>query len=281
MVTGFTVTVDGDKRRLRGLSHVLPGDRVGLKVDPIPDGAVVIVSYTKLPNPIYHVKSHNTSLLVEDFRWNVSTNMQIPTVAEVYEALRSYFSGTVTLSEAEGVLGAAEGKTYHEKLSEEVAAGRLHERLPAGERTKLGTDESSGWHQVGTPSLPPGPSDTCGGKTVPGGVLTLTEGGFQGDDWAEFFWMCTQDGEWVPVRLPQPGVDYAYDHQLLRPGDPGYNEECRYVRRDEDGNLVLDENGDRIPAPVSRYDPKTDSFTWNDGNSWDPIAEKCTGRGNP
>nr|MDE0501827.1 hypothetical protein [bacterium] len=56
---------------------------------------------------------------------------------------------------------------------------------------------------------------------------------------------------------------------------------CLYVRRDEDGNPVLDENGDRIPRRVSSYDPATDTFTYNDGNSWDPIAEQCTTRGNP
>ncbi len=261
----FGVTTDdGTARTVVGV-QVAANDRVlFITVRPrIPENAVILVSYSQVGAASLWLRDPAGNL-VEDFRWNVSTDMQIPTVAEVYEALRSYFSGTVTLSEVEGVL-SGDDQTYHERLSEEVAAGRLHERLPAGERTKWGTEGSLGWVQVGTPSLPPGPLHTCGGVTVP----ELT-----GDDRGKFFWACSQDNRWVPVRLPQPGVDYARDEHLVRPpavpgSDPNYNEKCRYT--DEDGN----------PQPVSKYDPKTDTFTWIQGGNWDPTAEECTGRGNP
>jgi len=239
-------------------------------------GQTVIVSYSQTAQTPAGTLKDAAGNLVEDFRWRVGVG-QIATVAEVYAALKLYFSGSVTLSEVEDVL-SGDDQTYHEKLSEEAAAGRLHERLPAGEGTNWsGEDEDTeGWVQIGSPSRLPDSSDTCGGETAP----ELT-GGDQGN----FYWACsdenTSNGRWVPVRIPRPGVDYAWDYQLLRPGDPDYNEECLYVRRDEDGNPVLDENGDRIPRRVSSYDPATDTFTYNDGNSWDPIAEQCTTRGNP
>ncbi len=261
----FGVTTDdGTARTVSGPQITLDGLGVSLNVRPIiPENAVILVSFSQVEGSSWRLKDAAGNE-VEAFRWNVSTNMQIPTVAEVYEALKSYFSGTVTLSEVEGVL-SGDDQTYHEKLLEQAAAGELHERLPAGERTTWGTDGSSGWVQVGTPSLPPGPSHTCGGETVP----ELT-----GDDRGKFFWACSQDNRWVPVRLPQAGVDYARDEHLVRPpavpgSDPNYNEKCRYT--DEDGN----------PQPVSKYDPKTDTFTWIQGGNWDPTAEECTGRGNP
>ena len=272
----FGVTVDDGKSRTVASVQYVP-DRQGfrLTVRPwIPDGAVIVVSYNLHPQSTSYLQDPSGNL-VEEFRWKVGVG-QIATVAEVYDKLRSYFSGSVTLSEVEDVL-SGDDQTYHEKLVEEAAAGRLHERLPASEGTNWsGEDETEGWVQIGSPSRLPDSSDTCGGETAP----ELT-----GGDQANFYWACsdenTSNGRWIPVRIPQPGVDYAWDYQLLRPGDPEYNEECLYVRRDEDGNPVLDENGDRIPRRVSSYDPATDTFTYNDGNSWDPIAEQCTTRGNP
>ncbi len=273
----FGVTVDDGISRTVASVQFVP-DRQGLRLTVRPqilDGAVIVVSYSRVAGTTLYVQDPSGNL-VEDFRWRVGVG-QIATVAEVYGALKSYFSGSVTLTEVEGVL-SGDDQTYHEKLSEEAAAGRLHERLPASEGTNWSGEETEteGWVQIGSPSRLPDSSDTCGGETAP----ELT-----GGDQGIFYWACsdenTSNGRWVPVRIPRPGVDYAWDYQLLRPGDPGYNEECLYVRRDEDGNPVLDENGDRIPRRVSKYDPATDTFTYNDGNSWDPIAEQCTTRGNP
>ncbi|MDE0122559.1 MAG: hypothetical protein OXS33_12660, partial [bacterium] len=92
--SGFRVTVDGVARRLRGISP--PGYSVKLRVDEIPPGAVVIVSYDPPSNPSWRLRGSISGLFAESFRWNVSTNMEIPTVAEVYGALKLYFSGSVT-----------------------------------------------------------------------------------------------------------------------------------------------------------------------------------------
>ena len=229
----------------------------------------------------------NFGVRVENFRWKVGTG-PIPTESEVYAELEAYFSGTGTLGRVQGVVRQAEGKTYHQKLTEEVEAGRLHDRLPASERTKWGTEGTEDWVQVGTPSLPnawrmpDGTPDgtvrynedgpTCGGERQPA---------LNGDDRGKFFWACTQDNQWVPVKLPQPnalgdpdspGADYSRDEDLVRPGQPGYNnEKCLY--KDEEGN----------PTPVSgvvRDDSGnvTGRVTIHGGN-WDPIAQKCTSRG--
>lgn len=188
-------------------------------------------------------------------------------VRSVYDLLEDYFSGTGALSDIEAVLPAS-SNTYYEKLSEIVEAGELHERVPAGP-TQWGTEGTEDWVQVGTPSSPnawrmpdgtvryneDGP--TCGGERQPA---------LKGDDLGKFFWACTPDNQWVPVRLPQPGVDYSRDEDLVRPGQPGYDDRCLY--RDEDGT----------PRPAYRTDPATGQRIAIHGNNWDPIAEQCRGR---
>ena len=246
-----TVTVDGEEEsygvgsgRARRISLILTGC--------LSDDAVVVVSYTQIPgNP--GIVSRDQNVEVENFRLKVGFELPfelIPTEAQVYAKLKEYFSGTTTFSSVESVVRAGEGHSYYEELSDVVEAGELHDRLPASERTKWGTG-SSDWHQVGSPSRPPGPEDTCGGNTVPGGVWTPTgpppgpgqplgQGGLQGDDRSKFYWACTGDGQWVPVRTPQPGIDFTSEDQLVwtRVGSTG----CMW-RAFDSKRISYDENG--------------------------------------
>ena len=84
-------------------------------------------------------------------------------------------------------------------------------------------------------------------------------------------------GEWVTGRIPQPGVDFAWDHQLIAPGAPGYDESCYFTNAD----------GDRTPLAKSVTNPdgswarNSDGsriFTFIHGAHWDPIANRCVQR---
>ena len=206
----------------------------------------------------------------------ISISGSAVTTLSVHAALDGYFSGTATLSEVEAALRTS-GQTYHQRLRAEVAAGRLHQLVPGG-RTKWGAPGTESWGQVGFPGVSD-PSLTCGGEPQPV---------FQGDDHGEFFWACTGDNRWVPVRRHRPGIDYTRDAQLVRPGAAGYNEECRY--KDADGNPTPLFRAEFHPQdhpnpqlrgkPVRNADGSVRGTTIHGGN-WDPLAGNCTTRGGP
>ena len=267
----FTVVVDGEE--VTSFSYAAGGgSKRGLVFskelsEKLTEGVVTVSYSVTVPAGIQPNTIEDGSVggnLVEDFRWVVGVG-PIPTEAEVYAALGSYFSGTTTLSGVESVVRAGEGHSYYEELSDVVESGGLSEILPAG-RTKWGTDESSGWHQVGTPSVRPGPSDTCGGNTVPGGVQRPPTGQKVADR-SEFFWACSGDGQWVPVKTPEPGVDFTAEADLnwTRVGTTG----CMYGAVDP---LLIsyDEDGQPRPGGTQLWRVSRDSDTGQCKPPWPP-----------
>ena len=209
------------------------------------------------------LESRATEVEVESFRWVVEGG-PIPTEAEVYAELGAYFSGTGTLGRVQSVIGQSavtetDARTYYEKLSEEVVSGDLDRRFDTDEPSVVGTDGTSGWHQVGTPSVRPGPDDTCGGTTVPGG-----EGGFETRVSSRYYWNCTQDGQWVPVKVPEPGVDYARDDQLVTDPVEASEEE----RRMQEGRPVSDYERDCRAHEVMKWDPVRDTCIYRPENQY-------------
>ncbi len=118
---------------------------------------------------------------------------------------------------------------------------------------------------------------TCGGTPNP-----LHEAFYRdplGTNWPawETVYCDLETGEWVTGRIPQPGVDFAWDHQLISPGDPGYSDTCFYTNsageritayravKNADGTLQTDSEGNVIYYP-------------HHGARWDPIAQMCTQR---
>ena len=208
--------------------NTAPGNRLQIKVHSQPSvGQTVTVSYSVDDQTAANrfLKFHAGNRQVEDFRAEVvvttlvhhvdSQGRQIPTV---YEALGAYFSGKATLFGESITLqlvnelirdthGGAEclkrlTQCYHERLLELVDAGRLDDEVP-GPQSAWGDPGTEDWAQMGGPGG--GSSHTCGGVPQPG---------TQGRDGPWFFFACTGDGQWVPVRVPRPGVDYSHDHEL-------------------------------------------------------------------
>lgn len=263
-IGSLSVTVDGVPRAVN--YAILAGDKTAASIvvaSPIPGFARVVLTYDKTANP---------NPLADAAGNQLASFTRVVTIelgeGDVYDALGAYFSGSAPLSAVENILRAVNDESYHERLREEAAAGSLNERFGPLERTKWGTDESLGWRQVGFPGVSD-PSLTCGGEGQP----PLT-----GDDHGEFFWACTEDNRWVPVRLAREGTDYAADEDLVRPGQNGYNPECLY--RDSEGNPT--------PAFRPQIDPNTGGVLYVNGqvqgtkihgSNWDPIAKICTTRG--
>lgn len=268
----FTVTVGGLPQTINRVQQFANGNVLNVFLDSplIPYGAIV-VTYDASVNPVPVIASDSTTF----GSFTVSVPFSV-TTDDIYNALKAYFSGDAGLSPVESFLRTHAQKTYHAALLEDVAAGRLHQRFEKNERTQWGKPGTEDWVQMGSPSFPgPRPWLICGGEPRP--VLT-------GADSGQFFWACTGDNRWVPVKLPQPGVDYSREDDLIRPGQPGYDERCRY--RDADGN----------PTPLfkTHYHPQDHADpelrgkpvyvngqiqgTVIHGNNWDPLAGRCRGR---
>ena len=293
--SAYSVTYDGVPQDILSVTRVAGGDAprsVAIKLASIPDGAVVVMSFVQPADPNDRLRGTSSNVAVKNFKWDVTANRQLPTV---YDALGAYFSGeetlfgeTVTLRFVNSVLQQADGQSYHEALLEKVDAGQLDEVVP-GPQSAWGDPGTEDWAQMGQGfprcvydaegncidmSETWGERYMCGNKPQPG---------LADNDFGDFFWACNSDNQWVPVRRPKPGVDYAHDHQLIRPGQPGYDDKCLYVRRHPDGHPQagqpeLDENGHRIPEPASRYNG---DGTWTTirGANYDPIDGSCRGRG--
>ena len=306
--------------------NTAPGDRLQIKVHAQPSvGQTVRVSYSvddqTAANRLLRFQAGNRQ--VEDFRVEVvvttvvlhenSQGRQIPTV---YEALGAYFSGkatlfgeTVTLLFVNSVLQQADGQSYHEALLELVDEGRLDEVVP-GPESAWGDPGTEDWAQMGhgfpkrfcyrfqgetrciedtSETWGWGSQYSCGNKPQPG---------FHENDFGDFFWACN-DGQWVPVRRPRPGVDYSHDNDLIRP-DPNQNvgrndpdgddddvpDAAKCLFRDEDGNLApvfrADFHPQNHPNPQLRGKPIRDANgnvqgTTIHGRNWDPIAKVCRG----
>lgn len=100
-----------------------------------------------------------------------------------------------------------------------------------------------------------------------------------GTDWDayETVYCNLETGEWVTGRVPRAGVDYAWDHQLIGPGEPGYDPSCYYTNS----------AGERAPAYQVQLNPdgtiqrNADGsvvFIAFHGGLWDPIARQCQQR---
>ncbi len=148
---------------------------------------------------------------------------------------------------------AAWGNTYSEALKISVSAGTY---TPP---------------QVPTP--PPAFTQTLGDlgddytwATYCGGNLHPIREAFQrdplGTNWNAYhtFYCHEATGQWVSGRIPEPGVDFAWDHQLIGVGEPGYDEKCRYSK----------------PGYMHHGDG---TYTVIHGANYDPIADRCTQRG--
>ncbi|MYH70997.1 MAG: hypothetical protein F4153_00180 [Acidimicrobiia bacterium] len=81
-----------------------------------------------------------------------------------------------------------------------------------------------------------------------------------------FFWACTHSSEaggtansqWVPVLMPQPGIDYTPDNQLI------------WTRR---GNGCLETTFDPLSVSYTRNDDGT--YTQQQGTHKTRVAEDC------
>ena len=183
---------------------------------------------------------------------------------------------------------------------------------PDEPRTAWGTPGTENWGQVGFPWGYPrelcyqvngkqrcvdtnkewgwGSQYKCGGNEP-----EHSQPGLASNDYTNFFWACTHltesgqqtaNSQWVPVKRPQPGVDYTRDHQLVRPGGTDYNEDCRY--KDDQGNPTpafrADFHPHDHPNPQLRGKPVRINGvvqgTTIHGANWDPLAQTCTTRGN-
>ena len=239
---------------------------------PIPDDAVVLVSYVQPSKTADQLRGTGpNNVAVESFTWDVTANRQIPLPPEqaVYLALGRYFSGSGSLRSTVTFVD-----TYFEDLLEKVDAGELSALFNIDQdeeqRSAWGTDgtEEWGWGGEGFPKrvcyeVRPGETrcieDTgetwgwgsqhrCGDRPQPG---------FHDNDYGNFFWACTSDGpngQWVPVKRHRPGVDYSHDSDLVpsvRPSpqhdagrndpdgdDPDVPNNQKCLFRDEEGNLA-------------------------------------------
>ena len=84
-------------------------------------------------------------------------------------------------------------------------------------------------------------------------------------------------GQWVPGRVPQAGVDFARDDQLIAPGASGYNEACYFT--DAEGNRTpLARSVTNPDGSWARNSDGSRIFIITEGAHWDPIAQQCVQR---
>ena len=200
----LSVTVDGVSHTIQSVTPA--SDQQSLVItlgSPLPAGTTVLVSYDKDQTPADAQVGDGAGNNLESFGSNV---VSVASEQQVYDSLKSYFSGVGTLSDAEAFVS-----NYFENLNAKVAAGELSEIFDSSQRTAWGTDASDNWAQIGGPGG--GSSLTCGGRAQPQ---------LQSGDRSQFFWACshstatgqTANSQWVPVKLPQAGIDYTPDDQL-------------------------------------------------------------------
>lgn len=317
----FSVTVDGTPQTIVSVDphHTFGHLWVGLAMAP-PAGAVVKVSYNKDARADHRLRDADNNVL-ESFTQVVTVPY---TREDVYAALKSYFSGTGTLAGVNrSILGFhGDAQSYHEALLEVVDEGRLDDVVPEG-RTAWGRKvvnpdgtesyptQNWGWGGEGFPkrfcyqfqgverciedtseTWGWGKQNMCGGEPQPG---------FHENDYGDFFWACTPDGQWVPVRRHRPGVDYSHDDDLVpsvKPlpqhdagrndpdgDDPDVPDNQKCLFRDEKGNLAplfrADLHPQDHPNPQLRGKPVRVNGvvqgTTIHGRNWDPIAKVCRG----
>ena len=199
----LSVTVDGVSQTIQSVTPASDQQSLVITLDSaLPAGTAVVVSYDKDQTPADAQLGDGAGNSLESFGSNV---VSVASQQQVYDALNSYFSGVSTLSDTEAFVS-----NYYQNLSAKVAAGELHQIFDSNQRTAWGTDESLDWYQIGSPSFP-GSSATCGGRAQPQ---------LQSGDRSRFFWACSgqpsqPNNQWVPIKLPQPGIDYTPDGQLV------------------------------------------------------------------
>lgn len=316
----YRVTYNGVLQTIVAVGYEADGDDSALGIEMasrIPNGAVVIVSYTP-PETLSHRLQSRDKRYVESFTWDVTANRQIPLPPEqaVYLELGRYFSGAGSLSSTERFVDS-----YFEDLLAKVAEGGLSDDFNIGEddeqRSAWGTEGTEDWAQIGSGAfprrfcyVPPGATEErcvdtqaewgwgtqyqCGGRPQPG---------LHDNDYMNFFWACTGDGQWVPVKRHRPGIDYSHDSDLIRP-DPNQNvgrndpdgthdgtpnevpDAAKCLFRDEDGNLAPVFRADFHPPdhqnpqlagkPIRDANGNVQGTTIH-GRNWDPIAKVCRG----
>ncbi|MCY3596712.1 MAG: hypothetical protein OXG71_04660, partial [Rhodospirillales bacterium] len=239
----LTVTVDGTARTFT-VSALQGGAQLQITLDgsPPPDGAVVVVFFQKTSTQPLTAQG----VPLESFGWNLATNMAELTV---YDALKSYFSGQSTLSDTESIVGS-----YLDRLNEIVAEGAPRDNTKGLSglfnvdtsqegRTNWGTPGTEDWAYWAQSQGRPG--YTCGGQDQPQ---------LQGQDVYEFGWACTHStdagsttsSQWVPVKLPQPNIDFTPDHQLIWTHAGGIG--CTYWAVDPLYiTSTVNENGEFVP----------------------------------
>ena len=197
----------------------------------------VVVGYNREREPQQHWLRDASNRHVENFVWDVRSNRVIPPEQAAYAALGRYFERTGSLSSAERFVS-----DYLQNLNAKILAeGGLSALFKIGQpdevRTAWGKPGTENWGQVGFPWGYPreicletdahgnctkskdmteiwGSQHKCGGENQPG---------LSGGDHTRFFWACshltesgqeTANSQWVPVKRPQPGVDYTADDRL-------------------------------------------------------------------
>ncbi len=139
----FTVTMDGVSRTIDSIVVDADGEGMSLLMaSDLPAHARVVVTYDESAdlNPPTDVDGNQLGSFTRVVTVTVVT-------ADIYDALAAYFSGTAARGQIDAVIGAG-NQAYHQKLREEVAAGRLNQIVPAG-RTQWGTEGTVDWGQVG------------------------------------------------------------------------------------------------------------------------------------
>ena len=259
-IAWFSVIVDGVDQTIHSITRQqdsngnLDYGSLAIRLNSnVPEGARVIVSYRK-PASVQglHERMHPENV-VASFAWDVKNQREIPIEQSVYAVLGRYFEGTGSLSSTERFVS-----DYLQNLNAKILAeGGLSQLFRIGQpdepRTAWGTPGTENWGQVGFPWGYPrevcypvngkqrcvdtseawgwGSQYRCGGENQPG---------LSGGDHTRFFWACshltesgqqTANSQWVPVKKPQPGVDYTRDHQLVRPWRHGLQRGLPLQRR--------------------------------------------------
>lgn len=224
---GLTFSVDGgDPQSADAHGRQIDSGDASRMVFDVPSGtaadAAIKVFYDQPPPPDpggqdcrYRAAADDTNR-VGSFGWDLSTNQQTVTPMQIEAVLETFFSSTHTLRD----IAQMYDMPFADALALLVAAGGLTDHFKVGqadeEFTRWGQPGTDNWVQIGGPGG--GGSPLCGGAAQPR---------LQGRDFTRFFWACatpdghsTQHGQWVPVKIAQPGVDYAREDQL-QPGPAG------------------------------------------------------------
>lgn len=235
----FTYSVDGGEPQASPVLYanfVLGTLRFGIP-SSTPANAAIKVFYDLPQTPTCRLQSHTGGQrFVEPFGWDLSTGQRVATPMQIEQALEGFFSGRTPLSEVEQLARLGMQHSGYAAALEELVSGegpggvgplsalfKVGRGRNAGEpRTVWGTPGTQNWVQMGVGAFP---REMC--YTPPGGQLRCvdtqaewgwgtqhqcggrSQPGLHRRDVTSFFWACTPGGQWVPVKLPRPDIDYT------------------------------------------------------------------------